>query len=182
MTYDDPIVRRFAFACTAGDVDAVRDTLADDAIVVTDGGGIVRAATQPVRGADNVACFLPALLTRQPGTVLTTESVNGRTGLVLRRTGQAVAVVSLSVADSHITAVWIVLNPDKLTRWHSEGRWQGGQAELLDGDGAVLGEEFDPVVARLGEDLVGDDGLTDPAEDFDGSHVDEEPDDHRPVV
>jgi len=62
--YDDPIVRRFAFACTAGDVDAVRDTLADDAIVVTDGGGIVRAATQPVRGADNVACFLPALLTR----------------------------------------------------------------------------------------------------------------------
>ena len=120
--FDDPIVRRFAFACTTGDIAAMRATLADDAIVVTDGGGQVRAATQPIRGADNVACFLPTLLTRQPGTLLTIESVNGRTGLVLRRTGQAVAVVSLNIADSHITAVWIVLNPDKLTRWHSQGR------------------------------------------------------------
>jgi hypothetical protein len=160
----------------------VRETLADDAIVVTDGGGKVRAASQPIQGADDVARFVSTLLTRWPGTVLTTESVNGRTGLVLRRTGHAVAVVGFSISDPHITAVWIVLNPDKLTRWHSEGRWQGGQPELLDGDGAVVGEEFDPVVARLGEDLVGDDGLTDPAENFDGSDVDEEPDDHRPVV
>jgi RNA polymerase sigma-70 factor (ECF subfamily) len=48
---------------------------------------------------------------------VTVESVNGRTGLVLRSAGQAVAVISVSVADSEVTAVWIVLNPDKLQRW-----------------------------------------------------------------
>jgi RNA polymerase sigma-70 factor (ECF subfamily) len=119
-TAQGPIVHRFARACTTGDVAAVRETLADDAIVVTDGGGKVRAASQPIQGADDVARFVSTLLTRWPGTVLSTESVNGRTGLVLRRTGHAVAVVGFSIADPHITAVWIVLNPDKLTRWHSE--------------------------------------------------------------
>src|SRR5438876_11975348 len=99
--FDDTIVRRFAFACTTGDVDAVRDTLADDAIVVTDGGGKVRASMQPIKGADDVAHFVSTLLTRQPGTVLTTESVNGQTGLLLSRAGRAVAVVSLSITASH---------------------------------------------------------------------------------
>jgi RNA polymerase sigma-70 factor (ECF subfamily) len=29
-----------------------------------------------------------------------------------------VAVISASVAGAEVTAVWIVLNPDKLRRWH----------------------------------------------------------------
>jgi RNA polymerase sigma-70 factor, ECF subfamily len=110
----------FARACMAGDVAALRATLAADAVAVSDGGGKVRAASRPLHGADEVARFVSALLSRTAGTVLTAESVNGRTGLVLRRGGEAVAVVSLSVAGTRITAVWIVLNPDKLTRWHQQ--------------------------------------------------------------
>jgi RNA polymerase sigma-70 factor, ECF subfamily len=111
---------RFATACLAGDIAALRDILATDAVVISDGGGKVRAASRPLQGADEAARFVSALLSRPAGTVLTAESVNGRTGLVLRRGGEAVAVVSLSVAGTRITAVWIVLNPDKLTRWHQQ--------------------------------------------------------------
>jgi hypothetical protein len=50
--------------------------------------------------------------------VLTVEPVNGRPGLTLRRADRAVAVVSVSLADTGVTAVWIVLNPDKLHGWH----------------------------------------------------------------
>ncbi|MEV0388496.1 nuclear transport factor 2 family protein [Nonomuraea sp. NPDC050643] len=114
----DRIARRFAAACDAGDPAALREILADDAMTVSDGGGRVRAAVRPAHGADAVARFVTALLARQPGTVVAAEPVNGRTGLVLRRAGRAVAAVSVSVAGARVTAVWIVLNPDKLLGWH----------------------------------------------------------------
>ena len=112
------VVRRFAAACESGDTAALEAVLAADAVVVNDGGGKVRAAVHPVHGASEAARFVAALLIGEPGTDLAVEPVNGRTGLVLRRTGQAVAVVSLSVAGAEVTAVWVVLNPDKLRSWH----------------------------------------------------------------
>ncbi|GGT47396.1 sigma factor [Nonomuraea spiralis] len=112
------VARRFAAACQAGDAEALREVLAADAIVVSDGGGKVRVAVRPTYGADAVARVVTALLIDQPGTEPAIGSVNGRTGLVLRRAGKAVAVVSVSVAGAEVTAVWIILNPDKLQRWH----------------------------------------------------------------
>ncbi|WP_157250732.1 sigma factor [Nonomuraea typhae] len=114
----DRVARRFAAACRDGDTTALRAVLAEDAIVVSDGGGKVRAAVRPTHGADAVARFVTTLLIGQEGTEVTAGSVNGRTGLVLRRAGQAVAVVSVSVAGAEVTAVWIILNPDKLQHWH----------------------------------------------------------------
>ncbi|MFI7108188.1 sigma factor [Nonomuraea sp. NPDC050227] len=112
------VARRFAAACQAGDTEALREVLAADAIVVSDGGGKVRVAVRPTHGADAVARVVTALLIDQPGTEPAIGSVNGRTGLVLRRAGKAVAVVSVSVAGAEVTAVWIILNPDKLQHWH----------------------------------------------------------------
>ncbi|MGW7477061.1 hypothetical protein ACWGH8_00585 [Nonomuraea muscovyensis] len=112
------VARRFAVACQAGDTEALREVLAADAIVVSDGGGKVRVAVRPTYGANAVARVVTALLIDQPGTEPAIGSVNGRTGLVLRRAGKAVAVVSVSVAGAEVTAVWIILNPDKLRRWH----------------------------------------------------------------
>ncbi|GAA4586114.1 RNA polymerase sigma factor [Planotetraspora phitsanulokensis] len=114
----DRVARRFAAACGAGDVAALKAVLAADALVVSDGGGKLRASVRPTHGADAAARFVAKLLVGPPGTQVTVESVNGRTGLVLRRAGQAVAVVSVSVAGAEVTAVWIVLNPDKLHVWH----------------------------------------------------------------
>ncbi|MEV6033957.1 hypothetical protein AB0L65_22590 [Nonomuraea sp. NPDC052116] len=114
----DRVARRFAAACDLGDAAALRAVLAADAIVVSDGGGKLRAPVRPTYGADAVARFVTSLLAGRPGTEVAVESVNGRTGLVLRQAGRAVAVVGVSVAEAEITAVWIVLNPDKLQHWH----------------------------------------------------------------
>jgi RNA polymerase sigma-70 factor (ECF subfamily) len=114
----DRVARRFAAACDLGDTAALRAVLAADAIVVSDGGGKLRAPVRPTYGADAVARFVTSLLAGRPGTEVAVESVNGRTGLVLRQAGRAVAAVGVSVAGAEITAVWIVLNPDKLLRWH----------------------------------------------------------------
>ena len=84
---------------------------------MSDGGGKVAAALSPVRGADAVARCVTELLSAEPGTALSVEAVNGQAGVVLRRAGQVMAVVSLNVTGAKVTAVWIVLNPDKLRHW-----------------------------------------------------------------
>lgn len=110
----DHVVHRFATACGRGDHAALAAILAADVVAVCDGGGKVLAPVHPIRGATEVAGFLTALLTGAPVTV---EAVNGRTGLTIRRADRAVAVVSVNITGAEVTAVWIVLNPDKLHGW-----------------------------------------------------------------
>ncbi|WP_156046013.1 hypothetical protein [Herbidospora cretacea] len=111
----DHVAHRFAAACSTGDTPALRAVLSPDVLVVSDGGGKVRAPLDPTHGAEAVTLFLSRLLAGMEAAV---EPVNGRTGLVLRQNGWAVAVVSVSVTATDVTAVWIVLNPDKLEGWH----------------------------------------------------------------
>ncbi|ROO85379.1 RNA polymerase sigma-70 factor (ECF subfamily) [Actinocorallia herbida] len=113
----DAVVRRFAGACATGDAAALRAVLAADAMVVSDGGGKVRAASEPTLGAAAVARFVTDLLGGEPRPAVALGSVNGRAGVLLRAEEQVVAVVSASVAGDDVTAVWIMLNPDKLRRW-----------------------------------------------------------------
>ena len=114
----DNVIRRFAEACQLGDIAALRDALDADATAVFDGGGVVPAPLGPLHGAQDIATLVAVLLCGHPGAELNIEAVNGRTGLALRHTGRAVAVVGIGVTASKIAAVWIVLNPAKLGGWH----------------------------------------------------------------
>jgi hypothetical protein len=114
---DHAVVHRFAMACRAGSVGALRSVLAAEVVAVSDGGGQVAAALTPVRGADQVARCVAELV--GPETVLSVEAVNGEPGVVLRVVGGVVAVLSLKVTGAKVSTVWIVLNPDKLRHWRS---------------------------------------------------------------
>ncbi|MEV6283972.1 hypothetical protein [Kribbella sp. NPDC051770] len=128
------LVHCFAAACERGDATQLAALLADDAEMVIDGGGRLRAAIRPIRGAREAAEHIATLLA---GQLCNVERVNDRAGLVLRRAGQAVGVVSLNLtpaagtaanlAAAEVTTVWIVLNPDKLRNWQSltDGRRSG---------------------------------------------------------
>jgi hypothetical protein len=111
----DDVVRRLAAACHTDDVDAIEAMLDPEAVAVCDSGGRVPAPVQPVYGAAEVAGLLRTLL---PGSDLSVERVNGHAGLVIRRTGRAVAVIAVSCADDRAAALWVVLNPAKLQGWH----------------------------------------------------------------
>lgn len=111
----DDVVRGFAEACRLGDIAALRAALEADAVAVCDGGAVPMT---PLHGAAEVARLAAVLLCGQPDTELTVEAVNGRAGLALRRAGRAVAVVAVRTADTKIAALWFVLSPAKLRRWH----------------------------------------------------------------
>ena len=113
----DPVhlLHLLAGACQAADLAGVESVLAPDVVAVCDGGGLVAAPDQPVRGAVEVARLLLGLLA---GTLLSHSTVNGLPGLVARRTdGTALAVLVATGSPLEIATLWIVLNPDKLRRW-----------------------------------------------------------------
>jgi RNA polymerase sigma-70 factor, ECF subfamily len=115
-TEHDRATCRFARACRAGDVHAMRDLLSSDVVVTTDHGGNVRTPAAAIRGPADLVGYLATLSGASPARC-TVEQVNGRSGIVIREAGQTLAVIVLAVAEAKVVTVWIVLNPDKLRRW-----------------------------------------------------------------
>lgn len=97
----------------------VEPLLAPGAVLVSDGGGQVAVPLQPVRGAGEIARVITVHCAR-PGAELSVERANGRPAIVVRRSGQAQAVLCLDVADEVVTHLWLILNPAKLTAWHRD--------------------------------------------------------------
>ena len=89
-----------------------------DVIAVVDGGGIVRAPSDPVTGATAVVGFLLELLGEHPRRSVTEHSVNGRVGIVLRSEGRVIGIVSVGTRLDLVDELLIVLNPEKLGAWN----------------------------------------------------------------
>jgi RNA polymerase sigma-70 factor, ECF subfamily len=105
----------FVRAVSEGDMQALIETLTDDVMVVSDGGGKVNAARKPVSGREKVALFLTNLVRLAPeGTSFRIESINGQPGIVTFVNDAVRNVVTFDFTDSAIRAIYIVVNPDKL--------------------------------------------------------------------
>ena len=109
------VARAYVLAALGDDRDAVLALLADDVVVMSDGGPRQHAARRPVVGPDRVARFTTNLV-RRMAELLTFEeaTVNGNPGVVGRLGEQVVLVVSVEVVDGLVRRVTSVLNPDKL--------------------------------------------------------------------
>ena len=115
MPVSDEVVHRLAAACRTGAAETIEAVLSPDVVAVCDSGGRVPAPVLPLRGAGEVAGLVQTLL---PGTDVAVQSINGRAGLVLRRTGRALAVIAVTSDQNRVTVLWVVLNPDKLRGWN----------------------------------------------------------------
>ncbi|GGM56242.1 RNA polymerase sigma24 factor [Micromonospora sonchi] len=104
----------FIAAADDGDLVALTGLMAADATAWSDGGGRVRAARNPVTGADRVARFLIGILGKGwPFSVHRTE-LNGQPAVVVVTAAGARYAVTLGTAAGRITDVFLVANPDKL--------------------------------------------------------------------
>ena len=109
------VIDRLVSAVALADVAGLTALLVDDAVLVSDGGGVVSAARRPVVGADRVARFLIGIGTRLPADMtIDVEEVNGSPCLVARAGGAATQVVALDLTGDRVRALQIVANPSKL--------------------------------------------------------------------
>ncbi|MFI6982670.1 RNA polymerase sigma-70 factor [Embleya sp. NPDC050154] len=115
------VVAAFQRALETRDMQGLLDVLAPEVVLVSDGGGVKRAALHPMLGADKVARFYIGGSGKLDGT-LTCEPtvVNGNPALVVRFDGVVDGVLALRVEDSRIIGLYYVRNPEKLKRVASE--------------------------------------------------------------
>jgi len=108
---------RFLEAARKGDMDGLVAMLAQDAVLVGDGGGKARSIPHPMVGAAAVAKAIVAFYgqTEALGVTLEPAWVNGGPGFrTIDADGRLANVVALDVAEGRIGAIYSMLNPDKL--------------------------------------------------------------------
>jgi len=113
------IIARFAQAMVTSDPADLTSLFADDVIFYSDGGGRVSAALNPVFGADRVSRLIAGLVRKQdrfgtPGTMV--AEINGRPSLILLAGEEIVSTMSFETDGARITTIYVMRNPDKLTR------------------------------------------------------------------
>jgi len=107
----------FMAAARDNDLEALKSMLAQDAVLISDGGGKRTAALRPLVGRDDVMALLRGLAWR--GNWLSTPRVrlarvNGYLGAILD-TGDGPVTVAFQPGEAgQIAAVYLVANPDKL--------------------------------------------------------------------
>ena len=106
----------FEQAIAAGEITAIAQLLAEDAVFYSDGGGKRAAALNPIYGKDKIVRFLIGVMRKRSGeTIEQVEraQINGLPGFVVRTT-EGVETLSLDIANDQIVAIYAVRNPDKL--------------------------------------------------------------------
>ncbi|SUD48494.1 RNA polymerase sigma factor SigJ [Nocardia otitidiscaviarum] len=118
-------VEAFRHALETRDLSGLLAVLAPDVVAISDGGGIKQASPRPIHGADKVSRFIVGGLTKTLTTTditITVEpaTVNGGPALALYADGELDGVIAVHVEDAHITGLFYVRNPRKLTHVDSE--------------------------------------------------------------
>lgn len=109
------LINQFMAAADAGDDATLLSLFAKDATLTSDGGGVVPAARRVVHGRSRIA-RLYLLLAKRLGNRLRKEIliINGEPGLGMYLDGAPLATVSFATDGASITALYTVLNPNKL--------------------------------------------------------------------
>lgn len=110
------MLTNFLQAINAGDLDNLVAMLADDALLIGDGGNKRGAATRPIHGNQNIATFFLGIrrfyddLQLQPQI----KVVNGYPAIILYQDETVYALVSLDISDNKIKQIHLVSNDEKL--------------------------------------------------------------------
>ncbi|WP_373231899.1 sigma-70 family RNA polymerase sigma factor [Cohnella sp.] len=119
----DRFVQSFAQAIDTGRFETFIQLLTEDAVMLSDGGGIVRAALNPIEGRDRIAAFFEGIAGKGSLTgQLHHVWISGQRGLLLLRKDKPPVAFALEPDDNFdsIRAVYLVSNPEKLTRIKGE--------------------------------------------------------------
>ena len=111
----------FQRAIETGDLQGLLDMLAPDVVLLGDGGGVVQAVVRPIVGAGRVARLLAVGLPRIGGQVsVEPVQINGSPALIIRLNGEIDDVVAVRIDDGLVTGLYVVRNPEKLSRVERE--------------------------------------------------------------
>ena len=109
----------FTEAASAGNIDALVEMLAEDAVMVTDGGpegrrvGGIRNLPAPLTGAARIAAFIAATA-RSVDLESEVHELNGQPALVFYHENEPFAALLLAIANGRIHRVFFYADPERL--------------------------------------------------------------------
>jgi RNA polymerase sigma-70 factor (TIGR02957 family) len=110
------VVDRFLAALETGDLAGLVDVLAPDVVLVTDGGGVKKAALRPIVGVEKVLRFLIAVQPPESAVSAVAVVVNGEPALRIDIEGEPDSIVTAEVDGGAVVRLFVVRNPEKLRR------------------------------------------------------------------
>jgi len=109
------LIKKFVAASYAGDEKTLWSLFSDDIAMTSDGGGKVTAARKIVYGKERISRLFTISATKYKGKIKARLiPVNGEIGLLDIFDGKLFAVTTFEIADGKISALYRVMNPDKL--------------------------------------------------------------------
>ncbi|AJC60953.1 ECF subfamily RNA polymerase sigma factor [Streptomyces sp. 769] len=114
-TEQQAVVERFLASLRTGQLQELLEVMAPDVVLIADGGGLAAAALVPLHGAELVATVLARANQVVAAFETTTVWLNGAPAGRFEINGEPTAV-SLVVENEQVTRVYLMRNPQKLTR------------------------------------------------------------------
>ncbi len=118
----EAVLEKFRRAAVTGDIGGLVDVLAPDVLLVTDGGGLRKAALHPIRGRDKVLRFIAAVTPPDMVVDWQVALVGGMPGLLAVVDGVVDSVITIDPVDGLVGSLYLVRNPDKLSGLQREVR------------------------------------------------------------
>ena len=112
----DAVIERFMAAVATGDLQSLMDVLAPDVVLITDGGGVKKAALKPIHGVEKVLRFLAAVTPEDTENRAEPVWVNGHLGLRLLADDVLDTIATVRIDGDRVTGLYFVRNPHKLAR------------------------------------------------------------------
>lgn len=109
------IMTEFIYAFRQGDLKKVLNLLSEEVILYSDGGGIVKAAINPIFSRDRVLPFLLGIAAKAPKEFTSDiKEINGEVGVFNTIRSNPHSVICFHVLDEQIEKIFIIMNPEKL--------------------------------------------------------------------
>jgi len=111
------LMRRFVEALASGDYRTMKLLMAESAMLIGDGGGIVTSFPKPMVGGERIAQLLYAPhLRRKAELEIVPVNLNGRAGLLRYFGGQLESAMAFDTDGERIVQILVQRNPNKLQR------------------------------------------------------------------
>lgn len=109
------LIKKFSIAANTGDEKTLLALFSEEVSMMSDGGGKVTAARKIIRGKAKLARALSMFGTKY-GEIFQhlLYRINGETGLLTIYDGKVFSATTFEFADGKISAMYRVMNPDKL--------------------------------------------------------------------
>jgi RNA polymerase sigma-70 factor (ECF subfamily) len=109
------LVLGFLSASQSGNMEALTNLLAQDAVSWSDSGGKAQSNLKPIYGQQAVAHFWLSVMRKSPRLLTTTlADINGGPAILYWDEGQLAAVITMTLSEAGIQEIYALLNPEKL--------------------------------------------------------------------